>query len=213
MTGSLNTFTNTLSSTLSVNDDWLKHSQSDLFAAIARIRFVLEQTIAAKKGEPLEEQVRSTSQQQPVDSYLTALCASLGLSEFERDILLLCVGLEMSPSWGDLCAEIANDPKQTYVTFGLAMSVLDQADWSAFSPAANLRRWHLVEIGAGNALTASPLRVDERILHYLMGDQHLDQRLLRLLEPIIANPVQIDSHQQVSNQAIATSGSERKCGY
>ncbi len=204
MTGSLNTFTNTLSSTLSVNDDWLKHSQSDLFAAIARIRFVLEQTIAAKKGEPLEEQVRSTSQQQQVDSYLTALCASLGLSEFERDILLLCVGLEMSPSWGDLCAEIANDPKQTYVTFGLAMSVLDQADWSAFSPAANLRRWHLVEIGAGNALTASPLRVDERILHYLMGDQHLDQRLLRLLEPIIANPVQIDSHQQVSNQAIAT---------
>jgi hypothetical protein len=203
MTGSLDTFTNTSSRTLSSNEDWLKRSQGDLFAAIARIRFVLEKTIAAKKGEPLEEQIR-TPQKQHVDSHLTALRESLGLSEFERDILLLCVGLELSPSWGDLCAEIANDPKQTYVTFGLAMSVLDQADWSAFSPASNLRRWHLVEIGAGNAMTASPLRVDERILHYLMGDQHLDERLLRLLEPIIANPVQINSHQQVVSQAIAT---------
>jgi ATPase family associated with various cellular activities (AAA) len=197
MTVSLNTFTYTSS-------DWLKRSQSDLYAAIAKIGFILEQKIAAKKGEPLEEKVESLVQKQQIDSYLTRLCESLSLSEFERDILLLCVGLELIPSWGDLCAEITKDPKQNYVTFGLAMSVLDHNDWSAFSPAANLRKWRLVEIGAGNALTASPLRVDERILHYLMGDQHLDERLLRLLEPIIANSVQIDSHQQVVNQAIAT---------
>ena len=37
-----------------------------------------------------------------------------------------------------------------------------------------------------------------------MGDEHLDERLLRLLEPIVANSVQIGSHQQVANQAIAT---------
>ncbi len=197
---SLNTLTNTSSS----NADWLNHSQRDLYAAIARIRLVLERKIAAKKGETVEEPVESTLQKQQIDSYLTRLCESLSLSEFERDILLLCVGLELIPSWGNLCAEIANDPKQNYVTFGLAMSVLDHNDWSAFSPAANLRQWHLVEIGSGNALTASPLRVDERILHYLMGDGHLDERLLRLLEPIIANSVQIDSHQQVVTQAIST---------
>jgi hypothetical protein len=197
MTVSINTFTHT-------STDWLNRSQSDLYVAIAKIRFILEQKIAAKKGEPLEEKVESLVQKQQIDSYLTRLCESLSLSEFERDILLLCVGLELIPCWGDLCAEIANDPKQNYVTFGLAMTVLDHNDWSAFSPAANLRKWRLVEIGAGNALTASPLRVDERILHYLMGDQHLDEHLLRLLEPIIANSVQIDSHQQVVNQAIAT---------
>jgi hypothetical protein len=84
------------------------------------------------------------------------------------------------------------------------MSLLDHADWSALSPAANLRRWHLVEIGAGIALTSSPLRINERILHYLMGDQHLDERLLKLLEPVVANSVQIDSHQQIMKQAIAT---------
>ncbi|PZV15307.1 MAG: ATPase [Pseudanabaena sp.] len=189
---------------MSSNADWLRHSQSDLFAAIASIQFVLEQRIAVKKGEPLEEKVKSTAQKQQIDSYLTRLCQSLSLSEFERDILLLCVGLELIPSWGDLCAEIANNPKQNYVTFSLAMSVLDNNDWAAFSPAANMRKWRLVEIGIGNALTASPLRIDERVLHYLMGDEHLDERLLRLLEPIIANSVQIDSHQQIANQAIST---------
>ena len=200
MTASLNTLTDTLITT----ETWLKRSQDDLFAALARIGLVLEKKIALKKGEPFEAQVKSSPQKQQVNSYLTKLCKSLSLSEFERDILLLCVGLELNPSWGDLCAEITNDPKQTYATFSLAMSILDHANWSAFSPASNLRRWHLVELGAGNALTASPLRVDERILHYLMGDQHLDQRLLQLLEPIIANSVQIDSHKQVVNQAIAT---------
>ena len=204
MTVSLDALTNTLTNTSSSDADWLKRSQSDLYAAIARIRFLLETKIAAKKGEPLEERVESTTQKQQVDSYLNKLCKSFSLSAFERDILLLCVGLELIPNWADLCAEIANDPKQTFVTFSLAMSVLEHTDWTAFSPASNLRQWHLVEVGAGNALTASPLRIDERILHYLMGDEHLDERLLRLLEPIVANSVQIGSHQQVANQAIAT---------
>ena len=204
MTVSLNTSSNTFTHVSSSTDGWRKLSQADLYAAITRIRLVLEKKIAAKKGEPLEAQVASTPQKQQVDSYLTKLCQNFSLSEFERDILLLCVGLELIPIWGDLCAEIANDLKQTYVTFSLAMSVLDHPDWSAFSPASNLRQWHLVEVGAGNALTACPLRIDERILHYLMGDQHLDQRLLQLVEPIIANSVQIESHQQVVNQAIAT---------
>ncbi len=193
----------TISPNLSISPaNWLNLSQRDLFAAIAKIRFTLEQKIAEKKGEILEEPVESIPQ--IFDSHLNQLCENFGLSQFERDVLLLCVGMEFEPSWGQLCAEIANDPKQAYPTFSIAMSVLESADWSALSPAANLRRWHLVEIGVGNALTASPLRVNERILHYLMGDQHLDERLLKLLEPVIANSVQIDSHHQVLTQAIAT---------
>jgi hypothetical protein len=44
-----------------------------------------------------------------------------------------------------------------------------------------LRRWRLVEIGHGTALTDSPLRIDERVLHYLAGVQHLDERLAALV--------------------------------
>jgi hypothetical protein len=187
-----------------ITTKWLKQSQQDLFSAIAKIRSTLEQKIATKKGEILEEPVASNLLNRQLDSHLQRLCENFSLSDFERDVLLLCAGMEFDPNWGMLCAEIANDPKLAYPTFSLAMSLLDHADWSALSPAANLRRWHLVEIGAGIALTSSPLRINERILHYLMGDQHLDERLLKLLEPVVANSVQIDSHQQIMKQAIAT---------
>ncbi len=200
MTGSLNTFTNTAIAT----DDWLKLSQSDLFAAISKIRLLLQHKIAGQKGETLEWPVASNPPKPLLNSSLLQLCKNFDLSEFERDILLLCIGMEFDPIWGLLCAEIANDPKQNYPTFSLAMSLLDHADWSAFNPASNLRRWHLVEIGASNALTSSPLRINERILHYLMGDQHLDERLLKLVEPVVANSIQIDSHQQIMDQVIAT---------
>ena len=203
----------TLSPERSINSpDWLTISQNDLFAAIAKIRHVLEQKLADRKDEVLVDQGISLAQnsyqnkQQTTqfDSHLNQLCASLSLSNFEREVLLLCAGMEFDASWGLLCAEVANDSKQNYPTFSLAMTVLEHSDWTALSPASPLRRWNLVEIAAGNALTSSPLRINERILHYLMGDQHLDERLLNLLEPIDAKSVQIASHHEITNQAIAT---------
>ncbi|MFM7603440.1 MAG: ATP-binding protein [Pseudanabaena sp.] len=187
-----------------VTTDWLKQSQRDLFSAIAKIRLILEQKSAEKKGEVLEIQVASNPPKHQIDSYLRRLCENFSLSEFERDVLMLCAGMEFDPNWGALCAELASDSKQAYPTFSLAMSLLDHADWSALFPAANLRKWHLVEIGAGHTLTSSPLRINERILHYLMGDEHLDERLFKFFEPVVANSVQIDSHQQISKQALAT---------
>ena len=186
--------------------------QRELFKAIAKVRFALKNAIAERNGETIEtdqfDQTTDISSFEPsapnFESHLAQLWDKFDLSDFEKDILLLCAGMELDASWGSLCAEVANDPKQNYPTFNLAMSVLEFPDWSALSPAANLRRWHMVEIGAGNALTASPLRINERILHYLMGDQHLDERLLQILKPVNANSVQIESHQQITDQAIST---------
>ncbi len=184
--------------------DLLRNSQNDLLTAIAMIRFCLEEKIAESKGETLVEKFALTNPSKQLDSNLDHLCESFNLSNFERDILLLCAGMEFDASWGLLCAEIANDPKQAYPTFNVAMTVLNNSDWSALSPAATLRRWRLVEIGGGNTLTSSPLRINERILHYLMGQQHLDENLLNLLEPVNTKSVQIESHQQVLGEAIAT---------
>lgn len=184
--------------------DLLRNSQNDLLTAIAMIRFCLEEKIAESKGETLVKKFALTNPSKQLDSNLDHLCESFNLSNFERDILLLCAGMEFDASWGLLCAEIANDPKQAYPTFNVAMTVLNNSDWSALSPAATLRRWRLVEIGGGNTLTSSPLRINERILHYLMGQQHLDENLLNLLEPVNTKSVQIESHQQVLGEAIAT---------
>jgi len=184
--------------------DWLKLSQSELFTAIGKVRFALERKIAERKGEILDDKFLDIAESDKFDSHLDQLCGSFNLSTFERGILLLCAGMEFDAGWGLLCADIANDAKQVYPTFSLAMSVLEETDWSALSPASTLRHWHLVEIGSSNALISSPLRINERILHYLMGGQHLDERLLSLLEPVTTNLVQIDSHQQIVDQAIAT---------
>src|SRR5262249_27165134 len=55
--------------------------------------------------------------------------------------------------------------------------------WTALAPDAPLRRWRLLEIASGPPLTQTMLRIDERVLHHLVGITHLDSRLLPLLRP------------------------------
>jgi len=104
------------------------------------------------------------------------------LSEFESELLLLCAGVEMEPALAERCAELAGRPQRSAVTFGLAMAVLSDSHWSALSPAAPLRRHRLIEMEPGQGLMAAPLRIDERVLHYLAGVNELDQRLEGMVE-------------------------------
>ena len=48
---------------------------------------------------------------------------------------------------------------------------------SALAPVSPLRRWRLLELGRGEALVNRPLKIDERVLEYLMGVSYLDERL------------------------------------
>ena len=43
------------------------------------------------------------------------------------------------------------------------------------NPPSPLRHWRLVEVGNIATLTSSPLRIDERVLHYLTGLSYLDE--------------------------------------
>ncbi len=59
------------------------------------------------------------------------------------------------------------------------LAAFEDAHWSALLPAQPLRYWHLVEVLPGDTLTASPLRIDERILHYLAGVPSLRRAFAR----------------------------------
>lgn len=124
----------------------------------------------------------SSSLSQPFS--LDTLCAIFGLTTFERDTLLLCAGMELDSKFPSLCASASGDPKRPYPTFGLALSALPGAHWSALSPGSPLRQWRLIEMGTGDSLTYSPLRIDERVLHYLVGVLALDERLAGILEVV-----------------------------
>ena len=111
---------------------------------------------------------------------IETLTAIFGLSNFERELLLLLAGVEMEPALSEKCAQITGRPR-ALVNFSLAMSVLSDPHWSALAPSSPLRRFRLLEMESGYGLTSAPLRIDERILHYIVGLNELDERL----EPVL----------------------------
>jgi hypothetical protein len=133
---------------------------------------------------------------------LLLLARQLGLSEFERDILLLCIGVELDTRVAALCARAQDDPGRLYPTFALALVLFDKPAWEALSPERPLRYWRLLEINQPGAqpLTASALRPDERIVSYVKGLNYVDDRLAPLLSPL--PQVVVDSMPASQQQAV-----------
>jgi hypothetical protein len=135
-------------------------------------------------------------------SALDHLCECFGLSTFERELLLLCAGVEMDASLATLCAEAQGQPQRAWASFGLALAALDAPHWDAITPVRPLRRWRLIEIDEHAALTTARLKIDERILHYLAGVNYLDSRLQPLLH-VIAPPVVLATRHAEMAKTIA----------
>jgi len=133
---------------------------------------------------------------------LESLCSAFSLSVFERELLLLCAGVEMQPEIADLCSAAQGDPRKHHPTFALAMQALKQAHWSAITPSSPLRRWHLIRIGSGDLLTKSPLQIDERVLHFLMGVASLDERLQGFVEPVVSSSQIPPSYQILADRIV-----------
>jgi len=113
----------------------------------------------------------------PVTAPLDALVTCFGLTPFERDLVLLTAAQELEPTTAARCAAAGGDPERTYPTFSLALAALAEPHWSALTPVAPLRRWRIVELDDDSRLTTSRLRLDERVLHFLLGSPYLDARL------------------------------------
>ncbi len=117
---------------------------------------------------------------------LIALARRFGLTAFERNVLLLAVGMELDTRIAGLCARAHGDPALAHPTFALAMSVFDDPAWDALSPERPLRHWHLVDVlrSGPEPLTSSRLRADDRVVSFVKGLHHLDERLRPLLRPL-----------------------------
>jgi SpoVK/Ycf46/Vps4 family AAA+-type ATPase len=115
---------------------------------------------------------------------LQRLRETFGLSPFECDVLILCAAMELDGETAGLFARLHGDPGRPYPTFALLLALLPGGHWSAVAPDAPLRYWRLVDIGDGQVLTQAPLRIDERILHFLAGVGRFDLRLTAFLTPI-----------------------------
>ena len=121
----------------------------------------------------------------PPVSALALVRDIFGLSPFEVDVLVLVAGVELEGDFAGLCAATGQGA-HAEPTFALALAVFDDAHWSALAPDSPLRHWSLVTLGGASGLgpaapaaplTRLPLRIDERVLHFLVGLDTADPRL------------------------------------
>ncbi len=188
------------------NTDWHNLNQNYLMRAIVRVRYYLQVHAGKEALEKVEdeEDINFSSNFYSTKSALERICEIFGLSLFERDILLLCAGVELDASFAPLCAAASGDNQRFYPTFSLALAVLPEPHWQALTPEAPLRRWQLIEIGSGYALTTSPLRIDEQILHYLTGIHQLDKRLAGMGVAVNSREKLVPSHWQIAEEMANT---------
>jgi hypothetical protein len=137
-------------------------------------------------------------EQMPIPPAIESLRELFGLSRFERDLLLLCAGVELDYQFARVIARVSGRETVTAPTFSLAMAVLDAPHWSAVTPAGPLRQWRLIEMADSPTLTSAPLRIAERVLHYLTGCLYLDEQLSGLVESLEPGETLVDPHAVVS---------------
>ncbi len=193
-----------------INHNWDEANYRYLSAALAVVRGILENHTAREQNqseeesqEHLQQALQEAAAAMPAPSALERVCKMFSLSSFERDLLLLCAGMELNGDFAKLCAIVHGDSQRAYPTLGLALAALPHVHWDAIAPNAPLRHWRLIQIGDGHALTLSPLRIDERILHYLTGIQYLDERLAGIIEPLQEVSDLVPSHQDLAERVAA----------
>jgi hypothetical protein len=200
-----------------VSENWSQSNQRYLMAAVNVVRAMLEsygrQAEVAEEDPPKDTireaqmSLNEAASAMPSPPALETLCNRFNLSAFERNLLLLCAGVELDSSLADLCAQAQGDRGRVQPTFSLGLAALAGAHWSALTPAAPLRNWRLIELGSGPILTQAPLRIDERILHFLTGVQQPDDRLTGLVEPLLFLPEIVASHSAIAERiAVSWSG-------
>ena len=178
-------------------EPWADENQRALVEALARVRRYVEQGANGAHGA----HGRPVAGIEPMGlpAALARLVSAFGLSPFERDVLLLCAGPELDGGFeAALRAAGRGAP-----SFALALAILPDAHWTALSPAAPLRYWGLVEPTPGGSAVTAPLRLDERILHFLAGAGFTDERLeslVRTIEPAGAVP---PSHGEIARRVAA----------
>lgn len=191
--------------TVGLTHDWYEANQDYLVAVLAESRGYLQQYSApdhpiSQSSEEIQSQLQTALLALPSPAALDVLCNAFSLSSFERQLLVLCAGVELDAEFARLCATAQDHSQLTYPTFGLAMAVFPDPHWSALIPTAPLRHWRLIEVCPGETLTTSRLRITERVLHYLAGTDYPEEALQGMMGMVYPPDLLPDSQQQLVDQ-------------
>jgi hypothetical protein len=184
------------------------------FFGMAALKPSTEPILALPPQDAIDEQIsEAAAAMQDAEDLdpppaLIILCQRFGLSLFERDLLLLCAAPELDTRIPALCARAQGDPDRTYPTFALAFALFDNPAWDVISPERQLRYWKMLEIDESGSqpLISCPLRLDQRIMGYIKGMNHLDVLLSPLTTPLDITPAETEltPSQQATAEKIAS---------
>ncbi|MDB9496608.1 ATP-binding protein [Spirulina major CS-329] len=189
---------------------WYQDNYDYLGEAIAAIQTWIDRTIAQSQDRtaempppPDETGLAAIAAQMSHPPALVDLCQRFGLSTFERDVLVLCVGRALHPEFRNLCAIAHQQPQCTYPTFQLALQLFPHRHWQALTPHAPLRRWQLLHNSTDDDITHARLQIDESILHYLLGEPYSDGLLAGVIEPLSSQTLPLSASHGALVEPIA----------
>ena len=81
--------------------------------------------VTAEQVREAEKKMRDAEAGEPPPAMML-LAHRTGLTSFERDVLLLCVAMELDTRIAALCARAQDDQSRPYPTFALAMAIFDE---------------------------------------------------------------------------------------
>ncbi|MCH9681251.1 MAG: ATP-binding protein, partial [Deltaproteobacteria bacterium] len=153
-----------------------------LHQAVERLR---EGLTALSRHDQAEGQMELA----PVDA-LDVVGDLFGLTNFERGLLMLCAAAQLDAAVAERCREHTSAPAPS---FALASRLLADGHLSALHPVRPLRWWRLLDSGGASPGPWTPLQIDPRILHQLLGMPHIDERLDGIVQPLSPPPWSLPS--------------------
>jgi hypothetical protein len=168
----------------------------------------LHARLDADAGDPLDVErwwENACFAEATIPPALELLGDRLGMSRFERLVLLLVAATEIDPGIAADCARAGDG--RPYPTLALALARLPEPAWEIVAPHRPLRYWRLLVLDEPRSepLTSTRLQIDERILSFLKGLNVIDERLAQLLTPLsgsLPEPLP-PSHEQTVERIIA----------
>jgi ATP-dependent 26S proteasome regulatory subunit len=157
------------------------------YRSLLDIRAQLKREIDVKKSESL---------QQGAVLRLERLADMFHLTEFEKDVILLCLLPDLNLKCERLFGYIQDDVTRKRPTVDLALNILGSSlqdklsGRQAFSPQAPLIRHHIVSLHDDTPakplpLLAKSLKLDDRICNYLLECDEIDVNLLQFVYRIL----------------------------
>lgn len=135
--------------------------------------------------KPLDPGSPGPASNLPEHAASSDLAEIFGLDPISAELLFAVAACELDAAAGP---RVARPETPGSLTMDLAESLIGPGVGAALAASAPLRRWRLLELVGQGPFHERPIRIDERILDYLLERPGLDTRLEGLVRPLHGAP-------------------------